>query len=423
MTHTPCQQGTVFHRMIHRLGAIPALAAATPLAAVVAALALTMLGAERPAHAAEKGTLLIWINGDKGYEGIAKIAEKFTKDTGIAVKVEHPESPIDKFEQATAAGKGPDIWIWPHDRAGSWITAGLITPVTPSKKTVAAIDPLAWSAWNIKGKTWGYPLSIEAVGLLYNKALVPKPPATWDEVIAIDKQLKKQNKGAIMWSMNEIYYTYGLVSAAGGYAFKRRPDGTYDPADTGMNNPGAIKGLEVLVRLIKEGVVPKTSSYADAEAGMNEGRIAMSINGPWSWNNLRKSKIDFGVAPYPKVDGKQGGPFVGVLGAMISSASPNKEIANEFLENYLLSSDGLHAMNAHVPLGVPANTAFYNELKSDPLIAGTMAAARSGSLMPNNPEMSRFWTVMLAALQNITQGRETVKEGMDRAVKRIKGAE
>jgi len=35
---------------------------------------------------------------------------------------------------------------------------------------------------------------------------------------------------------------YGLVSAGGGYAFKRRPDGTYDPADTGMNNPGAIKG-------------------------------------------------------------------------------------------------------------------------------------------------------------------------------------
>jgi maltose/maltodextrin transport system substrate-binding protein len=30
---------------------------------------------------------------------------------------------------------------------------------------------------------------------------------------------------------------------------------------------------------------------------------------------------------------------------------------------------------------------------------------------------------MLAALQNITQGRETPKEGLDRAVKRIKGAE
>jgi maltose/maltodextrin transport system substrate-binding protein len=391
------------------------------LAACATAITLAAAGASRPAHAADKGSLLIWINGDKGYDGIAKIAEKFTKDTGIAVKVEHPENAIDKFEQAAGAGKGPDIWIWPHDRVGSWITAGLITPVTPSKKTIGAIDPMAWHAWNIGGKTWGYPLSIEAVGLLYNKALVPTAPKTWDEVIAIHKKLKAQNKSAIMWSMTEIYYTYGLISAGGGYAFKRKPDGTYDPNDIGVNNAGAVKGIETLVRMIKDGVIPRTSSYADAEAGMNEGRVAMSFNGPWSWNNLKKSKIDFGVAPYPKVDGKQGGPFVGVLGAMISTVSPNKTLANEFLENYLLSMDGLHAMNAAVPLGVPANMAFYAELKSDPLIAGTMAAAKSGSLMPNNPEMARFWTVMLAALQNITQGRETVKEGLDRAAKRIKG--
>src|SRR5882757_462676 len=102
---------------------------------LLAAAALASLLGASVAHAADGG-LLIWINGDKGYEGIAKIGEKFTKDTGIAVKVEHPEDAIAKFEQAAAAGKGPDIWIWPHDRAGSWATAGLITPVTPSRKTI-----------------------------------------------------------------------------------------------------------------------------------------------------------------------------------------------------------------------------------------------------------------------------------------------
>ena len=405
MTHTSAQR-TNKRSSLRQLTAIAAALAATFVLPV--------------AHAAEKGSLLIWINGDKGYEGIAKIAEKFTKDTGIAVKVEHPEDAIAKFEQAAAAGKGPDIWMWPHDRAGSWASAGLITPVTPSKKTVDAIDPLAWKAWNIAGKTWGYPLSIEAVALIYNKDIVATPPASWDEVIALDKKLAAQNKRAIMWPMTEIYYSYGLISA-GGYAFKRNADGTYDAKDVGVNTPGAVKGVETLMALIKGGVMPKTATYAEAEAGVNEGRIAMMINGPWSWNNLKKSKINFGVAPYPKIDGKQGGPFVGVLGAMLSTTSPNKELANEFLENYLLSLDGLKAMNAHVPLGVPANKAYYNELKADPLIAGTMAAAQSGTPMPNNPEMTRFWSGMAAALQNITQGRETVKDGLDRAAKRIKG--
>ena len=52
-----------------------------------------------------------------------------------------------------------------------------------------------------------------------------------------------------------------------------------------------------------------------------------------------------------------------------------------------------------------------------------MQAAQSGTPMPNNAEMTRFWTVMAAAMQNITQGREPVKEGLDRAAARIKGAE
>jgi maltose/maltodextrin transport system substrate-binding protein len=385
---------------------------------LAAAAILATLGTG--AFAAEKGSLLIWINGDKGYEGVARIAEKFTRDTGIPVKVEHPEDAIAKFEQAAAAGKGPDIWIWPHDRAGSWATAGLITPVTPSRKTIDAIDPLAWKAWTIAGKTWGYPLSIEAIALIYNKDLVPTPPQTWDEVIALDKKLAAQNKRAIMWPMTEVYYSYGLISAGGGYAFKRNADGSYDAKDTGINNAGAVRGVETLEGLVKAGVMPRTASYAEAEAGVNEGRIAMMINGPWSWNNLKKSKINFGVAPYPKIDGKQGGPMVGVWGAMLTSGSPNKEVANEFLESYLLSLEGLKAINAAVPLGVPANKAYYNELKGDPLIAGTMAAAQLGTPMPNNPEMTRFWTATQAALQNITQGRESVKDGLDRAAKRIK---
>jgi maltose/maltodextrin transport system substrate-binding protein len=375
-----------------------------------------------PARCAEKGALLVWINGDDGYEGVAKIGEKFTRETGIPVKVEHPEDAIAKFEQATAAGKGPDIWIWPHDRAGSWASAGLITPVSPSRKTIDAIDPLAWTAWTIGGKIWGYPLSIEALALIYNKDLVPAPPATWDDVLALDKKLAPQKKHAIMWSTNEIYYSYSLISA-GGYAFKRKSDGTYDPKDVGIDTPGAVAGLETMMKLIKAGVMPRTASYAEAEAAMNEGRVAMTINGPWSWTNLRKSKVNFAVAPVPKVGGKQGGPFVGVLGGMVSTSSPNKELANEFLENYLLSLEGLKAMNAHIPLGVPANKAYYDELKADPLIAGTMAAARSGTPMPNNPEMARFWTVMEATLQNITQGREPVKAALERAAQRIKGSE
>jgi maltose-binding protein MalE len=53
-------------------------------------------------------------------------------------------------------------------------------------------------------------------------------------------------------------------------------------------------------------------------------------------------------------------------------------------------------------------------------IAGTMAAARAGTPMPNNSEMTRFWKEMEVSRPNITQGRELTKDGLDKAAQRIR---
>ncbi|MBV8660362.1 MAG: extracellular solute-binding protein, partial [Burkholderiales bacterium] len=148
---------------------------------------------------------------------------------------------------------------------------------------------------------------------------------------------------------------------------------------------------------------------------------AMMINGPWSWENLKKANIDFGVAPIPTVAGKKAAPFVGVLGCMINHASPNKDVAIDFIENNLLTQAGLKTINADVPLGTPASKTLFKELQNDPNIKATMASAQAGAPMPNNPEMGRFWSSMQSALQNITSGRQGVKDGLDAAANRIKG--
>jgi maltose/maltodextrin transport system substrate-binding protein len=390
---------------------------------ISSAIALaTLSGLGSVAHAAEPGQLLIWINGDKGYKGLAKVGEEFTKKTGIKVVVEHPEDAPTKFQQAAAAGKGPDIWIWPHDRIGEWITSGLLQPVTPSKDVRAGILPLAWNAFTVGGKTWGYPMSVEAVALVYNKDLVATPPKSFEEVLALDKKLAPQGKKAILWDYTNTYFTWPLLAAGGAEPFSLKEDGHYDASKTGVNSTSAVAGVETIVKLIKEGAMAKGAGYADMEAGFNQGKVAMMINGPWSWDNARKSKINFGVAVIPTVAGKAASPFIGVLGAMISKASPNKEIATEFLENNMLTVNGLKTINADVPLGTPANKALFNELKSDVNIQASMDSAQAGRPMPNNPEMGRFWSSMKSALENITQGRQGTKEGLDAAAKRIVSA-
>jgi len=155
------------------------------------------------------------------------------------------------------------------------------------------------------------------------------------------------------------------------------------------------------------------------EAGFNKGEIAMMITGPWAWDNVKKSQIDFGVAPIPAVGSKPGKPFVGVLGCMIAAPSPNKDIAKEFIEGYVLKLDGLKKINADVPLGTPANKAFFKELAADPHIQATMANVQLGEPMPNIPEMGKFWSAMASALENITNGRQSPKEALDAAAARM----
>jgi len=383
----------------------------------VAGLAALLLAGTASAQAPLK--LLVWINGDKGYNGLQKVGDAFAKESGVQVVVQHPEGAPDKFQAAAGAGKGPDIFCWPHDRAGEWAQSGLIVPVKPPRKLRAEIEDSAWAAFSYRGQTWGYPLAIEAIGLVYNRALVKTPPASFDEVMALDKQLAAQGKKAILWDYNKSFFSWPLLAAGGGFIFGRTPEGDYDPRQIGVNTPGALAGAELLARLINDGHMARGARYSEMEAGFARGQVAMMVTGPWAWDNARKAGIDFGVAPIPAVAGHAAKPFVGVLGCMIAAPSKVKDIAREFIENHLLRVSNLKIVSADVPLGTPANKAYFAELANDANIRATMDNARRGEPIPNIPETGRFFPAMDAALEAITNGRQSAKDALDGAAARM----
>jgi maltose/maltodextrin transport system substrate-binding protein len=388
-------------------------------------VALAMLApGVAPAQVVNPLRLLVWINGDKGYNGLQKVGDRFTQLSGVQVVVQHPEGAPDKFGAAAAAGKGPDIFCWPHDRTGEWARSGLIVPIKPPPRVRDEIEASAWQAFTYKGQVWGYPLSIEAIGLIYNRALVPTPPATFDEVIALDKKLKAASAGktsAILWDYNKSFFSWPMLAGPGGYVFGRNAQGELDSRNVGVNTAGALKGAEMLDRLITGGTMPKGARYAEMEAGFARGQVAMMISGPWSWENAKKAGIDFGVAPVPAVvPGQPSKTFVGVLGCMVSAPSKLKDIAREFIENHLLTVESLKTISADAPLGTPANKAYFKELSADPRIVATMANAQRGEPIPNIPEMGRFFPAMDAALEAISNGRQAPKDALDGAAARMK---
>lgn len=384
--------------------------------------AVALLGAlPLAAPAWESGSILIWINGDKGYAGIAEIGRKFTENTGIPVIVEHPEGATDKFFHAAKSGKGPDLMIWAHDRLGEWADTGLLLPVDPDPAFAARIFPKAWEAFTHRGRLWGYPIAMESTGLIYNKALIAEEeiPANLADCAALAPRLQAAGADPILWDYNNAYFTFGLLASAGGYIFGKQPDGSYDTADIGVDHPAAVAAMEAVAGLIHSNVLPSSLSYSIAEARMNQGKLAMFISGPFAWENLKKSGIDFGVTTIPGVDGNPGRPFVGVVGAVFNRSSPNLDLAQEFLEHYLITPPGLAAMDRHVPLGVPALVESYEAMAADPHIAGSMKNIEAGLLMPNIPQMGVFWSAMESALATITSGRATPQEALANARQRM----
>lgn len=375
-----------------------------------------------PAVRATPQPLIVWFTVE-GAKGLRRVAQRFTHATGVPVEVETPDEGSAKFQQAAAAGKGPDLYVYAHDRIGEWIAGGLLHAVTPHRALFDDIDPLAWSGFSARGRLWGYPYAVEAVNLVFNKALAPVAPARFEDLLALDDRLAREGRRAILWDYTNAYFTWPLLAAGGGFAFQRGADGRYDARRTGVNHPGAVAAAELLARMVREGRMPAGAGYPDMEAAMAQGRVAMMINGPWSWVNLQKVGIDYGVAALPTLDGRAAVPFVGVKGIMVNRATRQRELAVEFVEHHMLQRQGLRDINAAEPIGAPASRGYYGELQRDPRIAAIMDSARAGVPTPSLAEMGRFWAALKSALTTLTEGRQDARAALDAAARRIVGGD
>ena len=265
---------------------------------------------------------------------------------------------------------------------------------------------------------WGYPIALETITLIYTKKLLDGPPPTeLSELVSLNQTIKKQSPGVltILWDYKSLYCSWGILASAGGYVFSNK--GTdYDLKNVGVATGGAVKGLSRIIALIDAGVLPKSVSYGAAEDLMGQGKLAMIISGPWAWSNLIKSGIDFGVAPIPGADGNLGRPFVGVSVAYLNRSSPNQDLVKEFLERYALTEEGLTAMDQAKPIGVPALISLYEKMiKDNPLLRQLKVSVDYGEVMPNIPQMGRFFSAVGAALQIATQGQASAQAALQEA--------
>lgn len=375
----------------------------------------------KPAEAPKKEPVevVLWSSASEGEQAvIQKLASEWATKTGNKpVTLVNIQSGFKEAAAAISAGKGPDLYYGvPHDNLGHYHLAGFLDPVPAGLLNPADYEKLAIDAVSYDGKMFAVPWGFEAIGLLYNKALVKEAPKTWDEFVKVATE-----KG-FAYDIKNFYFSYGFIGGSGGYVFKDKGGGL-DAKDVGLANAGAKAGLKILEDFVYTHKFMKMDTNYDVMDGQfKQGKIAMVINGPWSIQSIRDAKIDVGVAPLPTLpNGKPFVPFVGVYTGLVSSSSKVKAEAWD-LAKYL-QDNGQPALfkagNRFPALKKAGDSA---DVKNDPLSAGFGASAKNGVPMPNIPAMSAVWEPAGSMITAVVEKKATPDKAADEAVKTINEA-
>jgi arabinogalactan oligomer/maltooligosaccharide transport system substrate-binding protein len=348
---------------------------------------------------------------------VKKIADEWAAKTGNQVEVLADQTGFQEYAAAAQAGKGPDIMYGlAHDNLGTFWKAGLLEAVPANVINTADYEKVAIDAVSYDGKMFAVPVSMEAVALLYNKALVANPPKTWDEFMKVAKE-----KG-FAYDIKNFYHAHGFIAGLGGYVFKNTGGGL-DPKDVGLGNAGAISALKLFDEFVNVNKFMPADINGDmAKALFVGGKAGMYISGPWDIQAAKDAKIDLGVAPMPTLsNGKPFTPFVGVQAAFVATGSAHKAEAWDLMK-YLQEKTPVPLFKTGNRFPVQKAMANNADVKANVLLAGFGASAANGVPMPNIPAMQTVWDPAGKAIDLVVTRKATPEKAAADAVKAINDA-
>ena len=382
-------------------------------ALIVCALAIGIVGGglggcqERPA------AVVLW----HAYDGAERAA---LEEVCRGWNRDHPEQRVrpvavpydafaDKLSSAIPNGNGPDLFIYAHDRLGDWVAAGLLEPIDfwLDRATADrwARQPLAAMAYD--GELWGLPLAVKSLALYVRTDLVPTPPTTTDELIAMTPALRARGIFPLAYPVADLYGHAPWLHGFGGAALDR------DGRPT-IVTPEAIAAATFVRELVTREVVPSDADATMVATMFNEGKAAMAMSGPWFQGDIGP-RVPWRVTTLPIVSatGRAAAPFLGAEGVMMSARAGDKAAAIAIM--LALAGDESAALRVRRARQIVPNVAVYAALADDPVLDGFRRQLEHAVPMPASPTMRAVWTPYTNALASIAAGDATPAAALTRA--------
>ncbi|AJY73821.1 sugar ABC transporter substrate-binding protein [Paenibacillus beijingensis] len=362
--------------------------------------------------------LKLWTIKDDFTENAAK---EFEQKYNIKVTTEDVtfwDSPA-RLATDGPAGMGADVFGMTNDFLGGAVGSGLVLPndyFEEETKSITRKDAI--DASTFEGVLYGYPRSVYTYALYVNKDLVKDVKLdTWDDIITFAKKFndEKNNKYAYMFDTGS-FFLFSYLAGYGGYVFGNNET---DPKDIGINNEGAVKGMQ-FIQSLKEILPLKFSDMnVDIKTGLFEsGKLAINMDG--SWNMAKFSKLPFNVTviPMPPMPGdKAPVTLAGTTSYYVSAYSKYPNAAKLFA-NFLTSKEN-QAKAVEVTGEFPAAEGVDN--RTDEIPQGFQKQLANSRMWSNLPEMKYFGQYLDPAFTAVWEGAD-VKTTLDKAAAGMKSS-
>ncbi len=373
------------------------------------------MGAPHPSSGAE----LVWATGgiaaaDQG--PAADIAEQWNRlhPTGPKVRVQPlpSQSVTDTYQLLTVelnAGLNQfDIvdlevaWIPEFAQRGWLVDLQDLQDLHQDVERISLPGPLQAGIWG--GKLWAAPYVTDAGLLYYRSDLVDKPPATWQELIDLGRQVGGRNGMAPFVADGRPYeglvvqyleYFWGL----GGDVLADDGRSVLFPLDT------AQQAAEFMRTAYREGVYAPgfdTMQLEDARRTFQDGEAVFLRSWPYAYQPMNGKDPDsqiagkVGIAPLPAFSGRGPVTALGGHNLVVNAFSRNVPAAKEFVR-FVSTSQEMQRRLAQQHSLAPTMAAVYSDpdLARDPMIALLAKVLPTAKPRPATPE----WATVSAEMQ------------------------
>ena len=372
--------------------------------------------------------LTVWTTfGDQTLEWLQSEADSFAGAFGVPVNVVKLD--LGELQQqallAAPQGEAGDLFVGiPHDQLAGLAEGGVLADMSAyaTASYLADLGEQARLAYTYAGRLFGLPMFVEGPALVVNTDLVPNPPATYEEFVALAQELTTADTFGFLFDAPNFYFAYGWINTFGGYVFGRDGTGSLVADDLGVANEGAVRGAQALKDLrFAYDLIPSGTNYDVANGLFIDGSLAMIYNGPWAISQYREAGVNVEILPVPPLaDGTEFSGFMGVQGVLMNQFSTQKVDAANFAK-WITRSDAQVTL-ARLSGRIPASESALMQVSDDPIIAGFGTALLDSEPMPNIPRMGQVWGPMGSALSIILETADSdVAAALENARREIAG--